>query len=148
MKVNTLLARTRRLGDPQFAVAACVALVVEIGLTISTVPRLAGLLGIRLASDEQSKAMESVSGPPPTVWIQRRVAAVQRVLRRWPFGDTCLRRALVLGHRVRRLDPVLVIGVRHDDNGQFAAHAWLTVDGVAWDPLASQYSPLHDLSKG
>lgn len=60
----------------------------------------------------------------------RAAAWVDRQLRRlpWPWRRTCLKRAAVLYHLLRR-DGVLVelhIGVRRDDNGQLAAHAWLT----------------------
>lgn len=144
MNVKTLLSRARRLLDPQFAAAAVVALVVEIGLSISTVPRVARLLGIRLARDDDAEPVE-VPADIPTVWIRRRYVEVNRVLRRWPFGNTCLRRALVLGQRIRRLDPVLVIGVRHGEDGQLAAHAWLVVGDIALDPLAAHYAPLQEL---
>lgn len=141
MNVRILISRARRLLDPQLIAAAVVALVVEIGLSISTVPRVVRLLGIRLAQDHDGVPV----GAPadlPAVWIRRRYVEVNRVFRRWPFGNTCLRRALVLGHRIRRLDPVLVIGVRHGEDGQLAAHAWLVVGDIALDPLASNYAPL------
>jgi len=140
----TLVGRTRRVLDPQFVAAAVVALVVEIGLSISTVPRVARLLGIRIASDTAAVPSGTV---PDAEWIHRRSVEVHRVLRRWPFGNTCLRRALVLGQRIRRLDPVLVIGVRHDEASQLSAHAWLVVGGFALDPLAARYAPLRELTE-
>lgn len=60
----------------------------------------------------------------------------------WPAGDTCLRRCLLLGHRLRQLDPVLRIGVRRDQDAAFAAHAWLEIDGVALDPASAGYAVL------
>ena len=73
---------------------------------------------------------------------------MERVFRHLPFNDTCLRRALVLGQRIRRVDPTLVIGVRHDECGALAAHAWLVVGGVALDPLSTEFEALRDLRGG
>jgi hypothetical protein len=144
---RVVLRRAFRLFDPRVAL---VALVVEAGLRLSTLPRLTRLLGIRLAQDCESEQQQDSAFPPdlPVTWIRRRALAVNRVLRHWPFDDTCLRRALVLGQRIRRLDPALLIGVRHDDSGALTAHAWLIVAGVALDPLAAKYAPLRDLSEG
>jgi hypothetical protein len=144
--VSKLDARVQRAFDRQFLAALAVAFVVELGLSMSTLPRLTKLFGIRLAGE----ANDEPTGQAPEVapeWFRRRSAAVHRVLRHWPFGDTCLRRSLVLGQRIRRLDPVLVIGVRHDEHGNLAAHAWLAVGGVALDTLAEQYVPLRGLNE-
>jgi hypothetical protein len=66
-----------------------------------------------------------------------------RMLRSWPFGDTCLRQALVGGQRLRRLNPLLYVGVAKLD-GEIRAHAWLVVSGVVVDPMraASSYLSL------
>jgi len=50
---------------------------------------------------------------------------------RWPWRTTCLKRASVLFTLLRRIDVEveLHIGVRRDDAGAFAAHAWLVRDG-------------------
>jgi hypothetical protein len=59
---------------------------------------------------------------------------------RWPFGDTCLRHALVTGNRLAALGPELVIGVRPAATpGGVDAHAWLRIGGVDLDPLAAGY---------
>lgn len=147
---RVVLRRAFRLLDPQVTIVALVALVVEAGLRLSTLPRLTRLLGIRLAQDCEFEQQQDLALPSglPVIWIRRRVLAVNRVFRHWPFDSTCLRRALVLGQRIRRLDPTLVIGVRHDDSGALAAHAWLVVAGVALDPLAAQYEVLRDFRRG
>lgn len=121
---RVVLRRSFRLFDPQVVL---VAIVVEVGLRLSTLPRLTHLLGIRLAHDCESDQKPDSGNPPglPVTWIRPRALAVNRVFRHWPFEGTCLRRALVLGHRIRRLDPALLIGVRHDDSGAVAAHAVL-----------------------
>jgi hypothetical protein len=145
-----VLRRDLRMLDPQVALVALVALVVEAGLRLSTLPRLTRLLGIRLGQDCQSGEQQQDSSRPPglpVTWIRRRAVAVNRVFRHWPFDATCLRRALVLGQRIRRLGPTLVIGVRRDDSGALAAHAWLVVAGVALDPLATQFEALRDLRR-
>jgi hypothetical protein len=50
----------------------------------------------------------------------------------WPWRHTCLRRCAVLYHLLRRAGrPVdLCIGVKRNDVGELAAHAWLTLDGA------------------
>lgn len=125
-----------------------IAGVVEVGLRLSNVPRTAALLGVRLDRDDEIAESPGQQSPRLPHWVGLRYAEVACVLHHWPFGDTCLRRALVLGQRLRRLEPVLVIGVRHDEVGQLAAHAWLVVRGVTLDPLAAQYAPLRALSQG
>lgn len=146
MNTAGVLARARRLLDPQFVAAAGIAVVVEIGLSVSTVPRVARLLGVRIARGDEAEPFATMSDAH-AAWVGRRHVEVNRILRWSPIADTCLRRALILGQRIRRLDPVLVIGVRHDD-GVLAAHAWLVVAGVALDPLASRFAPLHGLVEG
>jgi hypothetical protein len=146
---RVVLRRAFRLLDPQVALVALIACVVEGGLRFSTLPRLARLLGIQLSQDNQSEQQQDSALPPglQVTWIRRRAVAVTRVFRHWPFDDTCLRRALVLGQRIRRLGPTLVIGVRHNDSGVLEAHAWIVVAGVALDPLANQYEALRDLRR-
>jgi len=70
---------------------------------------------------------------------------VDGLLRRlWgPWRHTCLKRAAVLYHLLRRAGrPVeLCIGVRRDGGGALAAHAWLVRDGVPYlerEPAAAQ----------
>jgi len=140
------LRRAFRLLDPQVVL---VALVVETGLRFSTLPRLTRLLGIRLAHDGESEQQEDSGFPSdlPAPWIRRRAVAVNRVFRHGPLEGTCIRRALVLGQRIRRLNPTLMIGVRRDDSGALAAHAWLVVTGIALDPLATHYETLHGLRR-
>jgi hypothetical protein len=67
--------------------------------------------------------------------------ACSAVTRRWPAGDTCLRRCLVAGHRLRRLSPVLRIGVRRDASG-LLAHSWREIDGCTLDPTAAGFATL------
>jgi transglutaminase superfamily protein len=108
-----------------------VTLLVELGLRVTTLPRLTKWCGIRL---------DVATGPlldAPAVHLARpirhQVRIVYGVLRRWPFGDTCLRRCLILGQRVRDLDPVLRIGVGTGEDGSFTAHSWLEIQGQSLD---------------
>jgi hypothetical protein len=73
---------------------------------------------------------------------RRAVLASLAVVSRWPAGDTCLRRCLLIGHRLRRLEPVLRIGVRRNANGEFLAHSWLEFGGRTLDPTASEFAAL------
>lgn len=91
--------------------------------------------------------LESATPPPAEVAVLPRttraaVHASLAVVARWPAGDTCLRQCLLIGHRLRRLGPVLRIGVRRDDKGVFSAHSWLEIDGRSLDPTASGFSVL------
>lgn len=148
--MRVFLRRASRLFDPQLMLAVIVAIVVEAGLRLGTLPRLTQLLGIRLTHEGEPPQQGNFGLPLdlPVTWIRRRAVAVNRVFGYWPFGSTCLRRALVLGQRIHKLDPTLAIGVRHDESGALAAHAWLVVAGVSLDPLAAQFEVLRDLRRG
>lgn len=105
---------------------------IELGLRRSTLPALTERLGVSMASSSAAPAHEPFTdrlcGP------ERRAArAVRRVLRHWRWGDTCLRRALALGHVLRHRRPLLRIGVAKRD-GVVTAHAWLEIDGRTLDP--------------
>ncbi|MFC7494564.1 MULTISPECIES: lasso peptide biosynthesis B2 protein [unclassified Nocardioides] len=140
---------------PSLLAALLLAVVVEVGLRVTTLPRLARLLGTRLVMDgidaDAAAGSTDRSTPPPPLppWAIKRLCAVRRVLRHWPFGDTCLRQALVGGGRLRRLDPALVVGVAKID-GEVRAHSWLLVNGAVVDPLfaAGSYRPLTSISTG
>jgi hypothetical protein len=114
---------------PWLVAALVLTLIVEAGLRLMRLPRLAALLGVPL--DLESRPVASTYVLPDR--FQVRLRAVRRVVRHWPFGDTCLRHALVAGALVRRLDPVLQIGVARSAN-EVRAHAWLLVNGVVIDP--------------
>jgi len=114
--------------------------VVEVGLRCLKLPRLCRLLGLPLGSGPTAHPRR------PRYFssrqVGRHVRAVALVSRRWPAGDTCLRRALVLGVLMRRAEPHLLLGVARDPLGTVRAHAWLEFDGQSIDPLSSDYEPL------
>jgi hypothetical protein len=114
---------------------AVLALLIEAGLRVVPLPRLAQLLGVPLAL---KKTREPVSSPR-----QLRLTRIEgelldsawRILRHQPFNGTCLRRALIGGHILRRYDPRLLIGVTKR-SGQVKAHAWVEIRGISLDPDA------------
>lgn len=114
----------------------------ELGLRTVGVRRLAGWLGVQLGD---AAGFATVDDPPDLPrWALRRLRTVDRVMTWWPFGDTCLRRAFVDALRLRRLRPVLIIGVRLAEDA-VEAHAWLRIDGRDLDPEAAAF---HELETG
>jgi hypothetical protein len=134
---------------PDLCAALVVALVVEVGLRTTTLPRLARALGAPLAVDGFDSYAERAEAVLLPRWAVLRMDAVRRVLRHWPFGDTCLRQALVCGWLLRRLRPALQLGVAKVD-GEVRAHAWLVVTGTVVDPrrAVSSYRPLTAVPTG
>ena len=131
--------RAARLAGETAAAAVRLG-VIEVGLRRSTVPDLCRWLRIRIDVDSAT-----APGTDPAVlprWTATPVRACLAVAARWPAGDTCLRRCLLLGHRLRALDPVLRIGVRRDEGGAFGAHAWLELDGRTLDGSAGGFATL------
>ncbi|WP_380165878.1 lasso peptide biosynthesis B2 protein [Jannaschia sp. R86511] len=131
-------ARARLRWVRELAVVTALAVVVEVGLRVTTLPRLARLLRVRLDLDEHGAVLDEVPVLPG--WARRPARATAVVLSRRPFQDTCLRRCLVLGSRIRGLDPVLRIGVRRSGTGGWEAHSWLEVGGRSLDPSREDYS--------
>jgi hypothetical protein len=126
---------------PTLIATAAVAGAFEVGMRLLSLPRLARLAGMRLgtqprrASDAHDAVTEAL-----TPQQRRRVWATERVYAAWPFGDTCLRRALVLGHHLRDQNPLLRIGVTAGSGARggacadqcepIAAHAWVETTNV------------------
>ena len=82
MNGSTLLRRVYLVLQPRVIVVVVVALVVEVGLRISTVPRLARLLGVRLERDGQSgqQLPAGSMNDPPVLWIREQYTTVARVM--------------------------------------------------------------------
>lgn len=115
-------------------------IVIEISLRTSELPATCRRLGV---------VCDLASAAPPAAHlavlprrVRPAVRASRMVVSQWPAGDTCLRQCLLIGHRLRRLGPVLRIGVRRDPDGAFAAHSWLEVGGGTLDPMASGFASL------
>jgi hypothetical protein len=114
---------------------------IEIGLRRRPLPDLCRKLGIEC--DVRTAAAPAAV---PVILPRRTrtaVLACAYAVARWPFGGTCLRRCLVLGRRLRMLDPVLRIGVRRDD--ELVVHSWLEIGGRTLDATSTQYATLGNL---
>jgi hypothetical protein len=137
------IPRVRPAEVPWLCAALLLAVVVEVGLRTTRLPTLARALGTPLAVDGFDAYAEPADGAGLPSWAVARIEAAWRVLRHWPFGDTCLRQALVCGRLLRRLRPALQLGVAKVD-GEVRAHAWLVVSGAVVDPrrAVSSYQPL------
>jgi hypothetical protein len=120
-------------------VVLVVALRVELALRRRGLDEVCSAVGVRL--DLTPDASTTAPRPLPAS-TRASFAAVQRVLARWPWGDTCLRRCLVLGQRLRRLDPAMRIGVRMTPDGDLAVHSWLHVHGRDLDTGTADFHVL------
>ena len=111
-----------------------VVLIVEVGLKLLSLTKLARLMRVPIATDISSA---SVAGPEDLSALADREReaywAVEWVLDRWFYDGTCLRRALAFGWFVRRFNPVLRLGMIED--GESTAHAWIELEGVAYNAL-------------
>lgn len=111
---------------------------IEIGLRRHPLPVLCRKLGI----DCDLRRVNPPAAVPIVLPRHTRTAvlACMYAVARWPFGNTSLRRCLVLGRRLRTLDPVLRMGVRRDDEP--LVPTWLEIGGRALDATAAQYAAL------
>ncbi|GAA2743237.1 hypothetical protein GCM10009868_16230 [Terrabacter aerolatus] len=114
------------------AAALAIACLVEVGVRVVRLPELAAWLGVPLSTEPLAPTDPDTRVDLPAC-AKRRLAATERVMRHWRFGDTCLRRALVAGCLLRRLHPVLRIGVTKVE-GEVRAHAWIEIEGRTHDP--------------
>jgi transglutaminase superfamily protein len=114
---------------------------IEIGLRRHTLPEVCRKLGIECdLRSAAPPAIEQVVLPRRT---RTAVLACAYAVARWPLGGTCLRRCLVMGRRLRMLDPVLRIGVRRED--ELVVHSWLEIGGRTLDATSAQYATLGNL---
>ncbi len=143
------IPRVRLAEIPALCAALAMVVVVEVGLRTTTLPRLARALGTPLAVDGFDAYANGADAVLLPRWAVLRMHAVRRVLRHWPFGDTCLRQALVCGWLIRSLHPALQLGVAKVE-GEVRAHAWLVVSGTVVDPrrAVSSYQPLAAVRAG
>lgn len=114
--------------------------VIETSMRTSSLPATCRRLGVRL--DVASSAPPATDLARLPRWSQTPLWAAHTATARWPVGDTCLRRCLLIGHRLRALEPVLRIGVRRDADGAFSAHSWLEFDGRTLDADAAGFAAL------
>lgn len=114
---------------------------VKAGIATLTIPPLIHLVPLhRLARwlGGRRKASTTRQG----VEDRRAAEWVDGVLRRlpWPWRRTCLKRSAVLYHllRCQGVPVELRIGVRRNETGHLAAHAWLTRGGISYLEFAGE----------
>lgn len=138
------LRRARRLSwadRREVVVTLATAVTIEIGLRTLRLPALARRLGVPFDATPGPAGTKPSERLPS--WAARRVHLANRVMDRWPFGGTCLRRSLLVGSRLRRLRPSLRIGVRRDD--AVRAHAWVEIAGAPVDTASSEFATLEEV---
>jgi hypothetical protein len=104
-----------------------IAVWMEAAIRLLPLPTATRLAGVSLGTVETTPFL----APPTLTAAERRAVRWSgSVMRRWPLGTgICLRKSLVIGHFVRRLEPTLRIGIARDGN-TIGAHAWLEVPGA------------------
>jgi hypothetical protein len=137
-RFRALHASVRPRDAVQFVILAGLLVVIEAGLRVARVDRMARLLRISFLSADTA-ARDEVGPPSLTSHERRWINNALRLMRHWPLNATCLRRSMVFGWILRRRHPVLLLGVRQ---GEFnvLAHAWIRVGNTDLDPTASQYT--------
>ena len=110
---------------------------IEVRLRTGSLADLASGLGVPLDATGSASPPGGADAIALSPVEARRLNVAWRVLRRRPFNGTCLRRALVGGHILRRHDPRLHVGVRRVRGG-VEAHAWVAMSGVSLDPDAGR----------
>jgi len=142
--MNTVFRFVRLPLGEQLRLSKLVALraAIEPLLAAVPLPRLARMLGVRVATDGAAP-LPRLSADALSPADLRALAAVHRLTRRGRRRDRrCLRHALLAGSALRRHRPVLRIGAASRD-GALAAHAWLEVLGGRIDTGdATDYTPL------
>ncbi|HLW78558.1 MAG TPA: lasso peptide biosynthesis B2 protein [Terriglobia bacterium] len=115
---------------------------VELGLRLIAVKRLIAILQRRDRARRGFSPSASPSRAPVTP--DRLAYLVELAARVYPFGATCLKKALVLYALLQRrgVDVKLIIGATKTDR-KLDAHAWLEHDGrVLIGGPAERYEPL------
>ena len=126
--------------------AFAIACAVEIGLRVTTMPRLARALGVPLA---MSGRVCPIAGPDLLDPADTaRLGAARHVLAAWPFGRNgpCLRRSLTAARLLRHRAASVQLGAARR-GGRTVAHAWVVVDGQALDPEAAAFVPVGEAGR-
>lgn len=139
-RVLAVLLGARRHARAEVIRTLVLAVAAELAVRLLPLPRALRAFGatfdVGAAAASPSNDLSSLPA-----WAQRKVACVFLVMDAWPGDGVCLRRSLVLAHRLRGLRPRLVIGVQREA-GSVTAHAWIVAGGVAIEP--GEYEPLRD----
>ena len=128
----------------EFLLVGVLALGAEIAVKLVPIQRLTRFLGIALVDDgdrvDHVPRRRSIC-PLDAAGVDARTRLVDQLYRSWPRKNSCLRRALVLGFRIRGANPVLLIGVAKED-GKIRAHAWIEVDDQVIGERGGDFAPL------
>lgn len=125
----------------ELAKVCMLALACEVLIRARPLPEVARLFGVSLRPEPDHDTGERLDDILPD-WALFRLRMTGLVMRRWPVDGTCLRRSLVAGQRIRRLNPVLRIGVATGTPGSLDAHAWIEVNGSSLDRESERYEML------
>ncbi len=129
---------------PEPLAVLATAVLVEVLLRSTDLPRTCRRLGVGL--DVRTVAPDVPEPAELPRWAREPARWTDVLLARWPFGDTCLRRCLVLGSRLRGLEPVLRLGARRTSSGAIVAHAWLEVAGRSLEGTLGDVGPFEALA--
>ena len=125
--LRVLLLLTLEIATTLRAVPTLV--VVEVMVRTMPLSRTSRLLGCAVSLEPARSDAERLRPWHLSRAGRRRLRCAGRVADAWPFSrGPCLRRALVGGHLVRELDPVVRLGTARRD-GELMAHAWLEIQG-------------------
>lgn len=124
------------------------------GLTLVAVELTIRCVSVRSAARLWGVPLDLGPADPHDSWVQldqlpadaaRSLRAAHRATLVWPFADgPCLRRALVGGHLIHDLHPVLRLGLAPGLQ-TVQAHAWLEIGGRPLEDLAG-IRAFHDRS--
>lgn len=124
---------------PTLAHAAALIGVVEVLVRLLPLTRTADLLGVPVDVEPRTTSGEVLSLAELPPGARRRLRNATKVANVWPFSHgPCLRRALLGGHMVRALGPVVRLGVI-GDGSRMSGHAWLEIDGRPLERLDGLY---------
>jgi hypothetical protein len=131
--------RVRPNDFAQLAVLAARLLVAEVALRFRRVDRVAAMFGMSFTDPDR----DLDRGAGATFTASQREARwllnAARLLRRWPWDRSCLRRSLIVGWILRGSAPELMIGTRFAD-GVVRAHAWVRIGSVDLDASAHDHA--------
>ena len=124
----------------EMLIVLILATICEATIRFRTLPAMARTFGVGFESDAGAQLPEPVMSLDDCA--RMRLLMVRAVMRNWPVDGACLRHALVAGHRIRRLGPVLKVGVARHTGEAVSAHAWLEIGGRSLDVDSAEYLEL------
>lgn len=136
-RVPEALRTTSRSDLAEIARIVAMFAAAEVCVRTMRLPTMARLFGVRPVGPQTTPPIDSSEFPD---WARHRVRLVERVSRHWPGDGPCLRKSLVMGQRLRSLDPALHVGVNGIDGVR--AHAWVSVGGRSLDAEARRFEEL------